>query len=74
MDKTLRGAITSLHSRFGFITDSRTGQQLFFDRRALRGATFEDLSVGEPVAFTPSDSVQGPAAEHVETIQPHVSR
>ena len=56
-----------LEKSFGFIRDA-DGQEWFFHRSAVTGATFEGLQEGQAVSFDPQESPKGPRAENV-TVQ-----
>lgn len=60
------GVIKSLHldKGFGFIR-GEDNKEYFVHRSAIRNGVFEELGVGMPVTFEPTDSQKGPRAENV---------
>lgn len=51
---------------FGFIRDEG-GQEWFFHRSSVQGASFEDLEEGQRVSFEEEQSAKGPRAGNVRT-------
>ena len=49
---------------FGFIRDN-SGQEFFFHRSAVQGASFDSLSEGQRVSFDEEQSPKGPRAGNV---------
>lgn len=49
---------------FGFIRDD-AGQEWFFHRSSVQGASFEDLEEGQRVSFDEEQSAKGPRAGNV---------
>jgi len=61
------------HKGFGFIM-RHPKEDVYFDRRVVRGGTFDDLSEGEPVMFKvpqekSSTSGKSPRATYVKSMR-----
>lgn len=67
----MRGTITRIVGKngFGFITGSDLNNY-FFHHSDLRGVSFEDLVLHQPVTFRAEDGVKGPAARDVQLRDP----
>ncbi len=62
----MNGTIKTLTDRgFGFISREGEVKDLFFHSKELQGVTFEDLKVGDAVAFEVVESEKGLAATKV---------
>ncbi len=60
------GKIAKLMDRgFGFISREGEAKDLFFHSKELQGVTFDDLKVGDAVAFEIVNTDKGPAATNV---------
>lgn len=66
----MEGTIKNLVSDkgFGFITVEGEEKDLFFHKNEVKGATFEELNVGDKVSFEKTDSPKGPNATNVTRI------
>lgn len=62
----MKGTIKTLTDKgFGFISREGETKDLFFHSKALVGATFEELKVGDSVSFEVTETEKGPAATKV---------
>ena len=62
------GTIKRLTDRgFGFI-DTGSGKDLFFHSSDLEGVSYEELQVGQRVAYTEGSGPKGPRAENVKLV------
>ena len=62
----MKGTIKTLTDRgFGFIAREGETKDLFFHSKELKGVTFDELQVGDPVTFEVVDGPKGPAAVNV---------
>ena len=62
------GTIKRLTDRgFGFI-DTGSGKDLFFHSSDLEGVSYEELQVGQRVAYNEGSGPKGPRAENVKLV------
>ena len=62
----MNGTIKTLTGKgFGFIAREGETKDLFFHSKELKGVTFDELRVGDAVAFEVVDGEKGPAAVNV---------
>lgn len=62
----MNGTIKTLTDRgFGFISREGEEKDLFFHSKELQGVTFDELKVGDAVAFEITEGPKGPAATNV---------
>ena len=65
----MEGTIKNLTDKgFGFITVDGEEKDLFFHRNELKDVTYEELKVGDRVAFEKADSPKGPNATNVTRV------
>ena len=65
----MEGTIKNLTDKgFGFIAVEGEEKDLFFHKNEVKGATFEELKVGDKVSFEKADSPKGPNAINVTRI------
>jgi CspA family cold shock protein len=65
----MEGTIKTLTERgFGFISREGEAKDLFFHSKELKGVTYDELKVGDRVAFEVIDGDKGPAAVNVSRI------
>jgi cold shock protein len=63
----MEGVIKTLTEKgFGFISREGEEKDLFFHSNELSGVMFNDLKVGDKVAFELIDTDKGPAAKDVK--------
>ena len=63
----MEGVIKTLTEKgFGFISREGEEKDLFFHSNELSGVMFNDLKVGDKVAFELVDTDKGPAAKDVK--------
>ena len=62
----MTGTIKTLTDRgFGFIAREGEAKDLFFHSKELKGVTFDELKVGDMVAFDVVQGEKGPSAVNV---------
>lgn len=63
----MNGTIKTLVAEkgFGFISREGETKDLFFHSKELSGVTFDELKVGDAVAFEVVETEKGPAATNV---------
>ena len=65
----MNGVIKMLSERgFGFITREGEAKDLFFHSKDLTDTRFDDLKVGDKVAFEVAEGSKGPAAVNVSVV------
>ena len=65
----MNGTIKTLTERgFGFISREGEAKDLFFHSKELKGVTYDELRVGDPVSFEVINGEKGPAAVNVSRI------
>ncbi len=65
----MEGVIKNLTDKgFGFITVDGEDKDLFFHKNELKDVTYEELKVGDKVAFDKADSEKGPNAVNVTRV------
>jgi CspA family cold shock protein len=65
----MEGTIKNLTDKgFGFITVDGEEKDLFFHSNELKGASYEELKVGDRVSFEKGESPKGPNAVNVSRI------
>ena len=62
----MKGTIKTLTDKgFGFIARDGEEKDLFFHSKELKGVTFDELRVGDALAFEVANGEKGPSAVNV---------
>ncbi|MEK9154815.1 MAG: cold shock domain-containing protein [Patescibacteria group bacterium] len=61
----MNGTIKTLKEGYGFISREGETKDLFFHSKELSGVAFDELKIGDTVAFEIVEGEKGPAATNV---------